>query len=334
MAKRTRNRKKTIELDDDQVIFRFPGVHEGAELAIEFQRTLRIPDDNREHYLPPGLGKFPLSRVDDYPDNLPDRWSRHGGVFLPMYQAEALWINFRADYPMAVKIAAGKVNAVTGEAWQEELSGEPQDYLVVPGQLWLDGFCVQKGLIRQFVAMPLGEGYTAEEQLTGEAEHGGLQIAVYPMKTSIYEERLRQRLERLKDSKISPRGSPDMGLAPGGLMRQEIYEDEHGIDAWDTSSGSRCFVHIVNSVQLLHLTGCQPPSKPPTAQDYTNAKLPWYDYYGGDLKALQGAKKLAELDSVASVKLKKGEGFLPDNDPVTPAMVKKLNRTMVRESVF
>ena len=81
--------------------------------------------------------------------------------------------------------------------------------------------------------------------------------------------------------------------------------------------GSRCFVHIVNSVQLLHLTGCQPPSEPPTAQNYTNAGLPWYDYYGGDLKALQGAKELTELDSVASVKLKKGEGFLPDNDPVT-----------------
>ena len=59
---------------------------------------------------------------------------------------------------------------------------------MVPGQPWLDGFCVEKGLIRQFVAMPLGEGFTAEEQLTGEAEHGGLQIAVYPMKRSIYEE--------------------------------------------------------------------------------------------------------------------------------------------------
>ena len=331
MANRT---KKSMELRNDQIIFRFPEVHEDAELAIEFQRTLRIPDDNRHYYLPPGLGKFPLSRVDDYPDNLPETWSEHGGVFLPMYQAEALWINFRADYPMAVKIAAGKVNAVTGEAWQEELSGEPQDYLVVPGQLWLDGFCVQKGLIRQFVAMPLGEGYTVEEQLTGEAEHGGLQIAVYPMKTSIYEERLRQRLERLKDSEISPRGSPDMGLAPGGLMRQEIYEDEYGIDAWDASTGSRCFVHIVNSVELLKVTGCEPPGKPPTAQDYTRARLPWFDCYGGDLKALEGAKKLVELDSVASVRLKKGEGFLPDNDPVTPAVVKKLNRTMVREGVF
>ena len=168
MANRTRKRHKTIQLGRDQLIFRFPNVHEDAELTIEFQRTLRIPDDNREYPLPPGLGKFPLYRVDDYPDNLPGILGKNmAGVFLPMYQTEAMWINFRADYPMAVKIAAGKINAVTGEAWTDELTNTPQDYLVVPGQPWLDGFCVEKGLIRQFVAMPLGEGYTAEEQLTG-----------------------------------------------------------------------------------------------------------------------------------------------------------------------
>ena len=335
MENRARNGNKSIELKNDQLIFRFPGVHSDAELAIEFQQTLRIPDDNREHYLPPGLGRFPLSRVDDYPHQLLKRWQEHGGVFLPMYQTEALWINFRGDYPMAVKIAAGKVNAVTGNPWNEEFGEELQDYLTVPDQPWLDGFCVEKGLIRQFVAMPLGESYTVEEQLTGEAEHGGLQIAVYPMKRSKYEEMHSISVGTLLSEPV-PGASipPEMGLAPGGLMRQDIYEDEHGIDAWDTSTCACCFVHIVNSVQLLHLTGCQPPSMPPTAQDYTDAGLPWYDYTDDELEALEGAKKLAGLDSVASVKLKKGEGFLPDNDPVTPKVVKRLNRSMVREGVF
>ncbi len=331
MANRTENRDKTIELRDNQLVFRFPNVDEDAVLGIEFQRTLRIPDDNREHYLPPGLGRFPLNRVDDYPDNLPDTWKEHGGVFLPMYQAEAMWIDFHAHYPMAVKIAAGKINAVTGAAWKDKLTKTPQDYLVVPEQPWLDGFCVEKGLIRQFVAMPLGKGYTAEEQLTGEAEHGGIQIAVYPMQASWYEQTLqKQRSYRLTVADCEP----EMGLAPGGLMRQEIYEDTYGFDAWETSIRSRCFVHIVNSVQLVHLTGCEPPGKPWTAQDYTNAGLPWFDYYGNDLSALEGAKKLAGLDSVAVTKLKKGEGFLQDNDPVTPAVVKKLDESMVREGSF
>ncbi len=61
-----------IELIDDELLFRFPEVHEDAELWIEFQRTLRIPDDNREYPLPPGLGQFPLLHVDDYADQAPE----------------------------------------------------------------------------------------------------------------------------------------------------------------------------------------------------------------------------------------------------------------------
>ena len=44
-----------------------------------------------------------------------------GGVILPVWQAEAMWLNFRnrgpswdLDFPVAIKVAAGKINAVTG----------------------------------------------------------------------------------------------------------------------------------------------------------------------------------------------------------------------------
>ena len=151
-----------IELIHEELIFRFPEVHEDAVCTIGFQRTLRIPDDNRDYPLPPGLGAFPLSHVDDYRERVPEAWVNHGGIFFPMYQAEAMWINFDSSYPMAVKVAAGKIDALTGEDWKNEISEQPQDYLVVPEQPWLDGFCVGEGLIRQFVAMPLGEGYSAE----------------------------------------------------------------------------------------------------------------------------------------------------------------------------
>ena len=324
-----------IELKNDHLIFRFPEVHRDAECRISFQRTLRIPDDNRAYSLPPGLGDFPLNLVDDYASNVPDAWNAHGGVFLPMYQAEAMWLNFSGSYPMAVKVAAGKINAVTGESWENELSGEPQDYVVIPDQPWLDGFSVMKGMIRQFVAMPLGEGYTAEEQLTGEGEHGGLQIVVYPIKASYYEVEEEEYMP-IAYAPLRTFSEPveEMGLAPGGLMRQEIYEDDYGIKAWDTTVRSRCYVHILNSVQFLSVTGARPPSKPPTARRYTAAGLPWFDYYGGDLKALEGAQELAGLDSVAVKKLKKGEGMLADNEPVEPKLVKKLGKGKVREGEF
>ena len=75
-------------------------------------------------------------------------------------------------------MAIGKINAVTGDDWKDGLKRRRQDYMVSTEQPWLDGYCVEKGFIRQFVAMPLGSGYSAEEQITGEAEHGGIQIVV------------------------------------------------------------------------------------------------------------------------------------------------------------
>ena len=70
-----------IELRNDELVFRFPEVHADAELRVSFQRTLRIPDDNRSYPLPPGLGSFPMKHVDDYADGAPEAWRERGGVF-------------------------------------------------------------------------------------------------------------------------------------------------------------------------------------------------------------------------------------------------------------
>ena len=320
-----------IELKDGELIFEFPEVHEEAVCRIDFQRTLRVPDDNREYPLPPGLGRFSMAHVEDHSARLPASWAERGGVLLPMYQAEALWLNFESgsdflggSYPFAVKIAAGKINAVTGDAWNNDLAKEPQDYIVVPDQPWLDGFSVGKGLIRQFVAMPLGQGYTAEEQITGAAEHGGIQIIVYPMKLECYEAMRDHRLPDIAFNYEQSPASDSMGLAPGGLMRQEIYEDEYGFDVWDTNNSSRCFVHILNSAQWTTATDGPPPGRQPSSTDYANAGLPWFEYYDDKLEALAGSKKLAGLDSVAAIAIKLGDKVLGDNAPVDPAEVVKL----------
>jgi len=303
-----------IELDQDTLVFRFRQVHEDAALRIDLQRTLRIPNDEREHPLPPGLGRFPLLHVDDHRQRVPESWVRHGGVMLPMYQAEAMWLNFRSPtgYPFAVKVATGKINALSGEPWSDGIHRDPQDYMVVPGQPWLDGFCVERGVIRQFVASPLGAGDTVEEQLTGEAEHGGLQIVVYPLKKEVWKRMQRERMQVRRDGLFSvmeedacyamPSISPDMGLAAGGRMRQEIYEDEHDFSDWDLRASSRCFVHIANSLAWKGITGKRPPTEPPTAEDYTRAGLPWYAYYDHDRQALEGSKRLGNVRPVGDEK--------------------------------
>ena len=360
-----------ITLENDRLHFRFPEVHERAHGSVSFQRTLRIPDDDAPYPLPPGMGNFPLRHVDDYKSRLPEEWLRRGGVLMPMHQAEAMWISFGSHsgtphYPVAVKIATGKVCAVSGETWTEHLNRDPQDYVVLPNQPWIDGYCVEKGLIRQFIAMPLGEGYTVEEQITGAAEHGGVQIIAYPMKAERYEAilaareaRRAARAARLADREIRRASRPrtfsdnlqfmtdrvdahpspsavyqsvmSMGLAPGGRMRQEIYDDPYGLEAWDQRHASRCFVTIANSEQWMAITGQKPLTTPPTATQYADAGLPWFDYYDGDATAVAGAEKFADLSSVAEIGLTKGDTPLPENESLTETRVVRLGRAGPRQ---
>ena len=320
-----------IELRRKKLAMSFPEVHAKATLSLDFQRTLRIPDDGRDYPLPPGLGSFPIRHVDDHAARLPELWKKHGGIMLPMYQSEALWLNLNSDYPFAVKVATGKINAITGEAWSDGIHRDPQDYMVTPEQPWLDGYCVEKGTIRQFVAMPLGGGYTVEEQITGEAEHGGLQIVVYPMKAEAYRDLyppvrhiVREESAEMDMMVSGYPASYDMGLAPGGRMKQEIYDDRHSFDVWDTRASSRCFVHIANSLAWRAVTGEEPPTTPLTAREYEKTGLPWFDHYGGDRTALEGAAALAELKTVKEIGEDKGEHPLPENETVEDQWVVNL----------
>jgi len=319
-----------IELKNDALVFTFPEVHPEARLTIDFQRTLRIPDDGKDYPLPPGLGRFPVKHIDDFKNNLPEQWERYGGVMLPMYQSEALWLNFKSDYIskhgreylFAVKVATGKINAVTGDSWTDWLQRAPQDYMVASEQPWLDGFSVEKGFIRQFVAIPLGSGYSAEEQLTGRGEFGGLQVMVYPMKRSAFEtyfpeqERRAHWIEESDAMYSMAEPCASMGLAPGGRMRQEIYEDPYDMDDWEMGHKSRCFIHLANSLVWRAVTGENPPTVPMTAKEYADHGLPWFAYYADGAEVLEGSQKLKSLKSVKEKGLEKGDNPLPENASV------------------
>ncbi len=168
--------------------FSFPDLHPQATSIITFRRTLRIPDDGKIYPLPPDLGAFPIEQIENHKERVSGKMAERGGVAIPLYQSEALWVRFTgshvsdhgAQWPMAVKIAAGKRSAVTGKFWGKTL--EKDDYIVIPIQPWIDGFMDLSGVIRQFVAAQLGQGFTVEEQLSKEAVFGGIQIEVFPMK--------------------------------------------------------------------------------------------------------------------------------------------------------
>lgn len=102
-----------------------------------------------------------------------------------------------------------------------------------------------------------------------------------------------------------------MGLAPGGSIRQKIYDDRYGLDAWDQRNCARVFVSLLNSTQWIASTGERPPGEPMSASDYTKHGLPWFDYYDADAKALEGAKRFGLMSSVRETDQKKRKGIWP-----------------------
>lgn len=327
-------------LEDDALVFRFPHLDERSSFKVEFQRTLRIPDSDRTYTLPPGLGPFPMRHSEDFAHALPTATRIRGGVILPIWQAEAMWLNFTnrgpsydIDFPVAVKIAAGKINAVSGEAWTNGLLSSQQDYLVSPSQPWLDGFAVAPGVIRQFVAMPLGKGCTVEGQVTGEEVWGGLQISVTPLKPERWEAYRRQSEEEASQSRpmlcesVSMSVSSNaMGLAAGGKMRQRIERDPFGARAWDTASTERVFVSLIHAHDWKQITGEPAPTHPPSAQDYAKAGLPWFDVFGGDQPPLPGGARLRQVKSLAQIFAEKTGAPLPGSVDIVPARTSVLPR--------
>jgi hypothetical protein len=308
-----------LTLENDALVFRFPEVDERAICRVTFQRTLRVPDDGKTYPLPPGNARFALRHVDDYAALLPENIVKRGGVMLPMYESEAMWIRFESEYPFAVKVAAGKINAITGESWCDHLNDDPQDYLVVPDQPWIDGYFVGWDETRQFVAKPLGGGYTAEEQLTGEAEFGGLQIIVYPAKKQYADKCKIEQVPMRSFDEFICMNKNEMGLAPDGKISQDICEDRYHLGAWDQRHSSRCFVTLVNSKSWKAFTKENLPRAPLNAQDYEKAGLPWFSYYESDNFTISDSPVLEKLKAPKDVWKEKREKLY--NPPGLPGLM-------------
>jgi hypothetical protein len=315
---------------------RLPG---GA--AVRFIRTLRLPETGT-HALPPGLGEFPVRRVADYPDTVPEQWRARGGVMLPVYLREAMWLSFSGTTePAALQVGVGKVCAVSGRPWSDRLSRDPQNYVVLPRQPWLDGINSGKGTVRQFVAVPLGLGATVEGQVTGEEVWGGVQLQSFPLgegALAVWREAQRRLAERAPAAPMMaagfgapppapgaapagrPRGAAAMGLGVGGSMRQEVYRDDRPLSDWAGEPAGRVFVHLVTPPEWRRITGEAPPPSPVDRAAYTRAGLPWFEYYDEDALDLDPTHTLGGVKPVGDWL---GDDHEPWQDPV-PYQVKPL----------
>ncbi|GGW40459.1 hypothetical protein [Streptomyces xantholiticus] len=301
----------------------------GGGVRVRFIRTLRLPESGT-HPLPPGLGEFPVRRVEDHLDAVPPQMRERGGVMLPVHLREAMWLSFAGSgEPAALQVGVGKVCAVSGEPWRGTLTRTPQNYVVLPRQPWLDGINSGKGTVRQFVAVPMGMGATVEGQLTGEETWGGVQLQAFGLCAAAldaWREEERARAERAASTAwaggppahavafgaappapgsapSAPGGTPRarsaaMGLGVGGSMRQEVYRDERRFTDWAEEPCGRVFVHLVTPPEWRRITGEDAPPSPADRAAYTRAGLPWYDYYDESAADLAPADPLSDVRPV------------------------------------
>ena len=241
---------------------------------------------------------------------------------LPIYQREAMWLSFHASEPTALQVGVGKVCAVSGLPWIEHLTGDPQNYVALPDQPWLDGINAGDGFIRQFVAVPLGSGATIEGQVTGQETHGGVQLRA----VGLTEQALAQwraarevHVECCEDLPLdgAPLPAPAaMGLGAGGRMRQEVYADDSPLADYDQRGARRVFVHLCSAAQWTAITGEVPPPTPVDRDAYVDAGLPWFDFYHADAQDLAPSEILTRVKSVGK-KLGAEEGPFVPVDPGT-----------------
>jgi len=105
-------------LGESTLLFRFPEIHREVSCNIDFERTLRLPEQPKRRHPLPGAGLLPLRPVDTFANRLPDSVITRRGVVMPMWQADALWLGFwqwngNPHYVFAIKVQQSGIDAVT-----------------------------------------------------------------------------------------------------------------------------------------------------------------------------------------------------------------------------
>ena len=276
--------------------------------------------------LPPGLGRFPILRVEDFVDCMPQLWRDVGGVFIPMYQREALWISFSAASWKPMQSPCRSV-----------VSTPSRENPTTPG-------CIRNRRI--ISCAQTSPGWMASTP--GLAQSASLSRCRLEQVTPLNHSWERRRLAAFKSQSLSPsqedflishrlstRGPVPMsrlqatdltmGLGAGGSIRQKIYRDPYGVETWEPQPQARICVHIVNSLQFERITGSKPPATPIDAKSYSESSLPWFDLYDETLDAVSPPSSLATAGTVAERDAELGTTCNDDSFEVPDSKILKLH---------
>ncbi|MFH1917257.1 MAG: hypothetical protein ABIJ21_08410 [Nanoarchaeota archaeon] len=293
-----------------------------GDLQLSFYRTCRVPE-GKLNSLPAGLGNFPIFSVKDFRSGTPSEWHDEG-FFFPMYTQEAMWVGFNRGYhkePSALVIGAGNINAITGKQFDDKGALEvklqdPQNYLVIPPQPWLDGWKAEDGKIYQFVAAELGSGETVEGQITGKEEVGGIQLIAFspkPGQNLVPESRPMEYIvggswecfkgtHPYRRSFAASARPTSMGLGRGGEISQKIYPDPYGVEVWAEKPAGVEVLYLVSRADFKQITGHDAPPTPVTYKKYQQLGLPWFEIHDQKKGDTKGSDVFAKLKPVGEGK--------------------------------
>jgi hypothetical protein len=270
----------------------------GDYLSISFIRTFRFPDDGKTYPLPNGYGSCPVYNIA----------VQGGGIFIPMFLSEAMWIKFSSTswHPNAVKVGVGGINVINGKDWDSRIKTDENDYVVCPPQEWLDGIYVGNDQVRQFVTVLPNSGESLESKIKGCDSVRGIQISVFDAKKNTFPMQKPNPIgDVLFQSAKNPKDDTRFELVPnakglgnlnkinelvisgGGKIKQKIYEDPHGVSVWDNSNYGIVNVFIVSVEEFLRITGKAPISSPITYEEAQKKGMPWFKLYDEELESIK-----------------------------------------------
>ncbi|KAK7731038.1 hypothetical protein SLS53_008840 [Cytospora paraplurivora] len=117
-------------------------------------------------------------------------------------------------------------------------------------------------------------------------------------------------------------GNPNyqLGIAPGGLINQQVQADYYNPKDWLRGLTFSFPVHILNSEAFRAITGMNPPPSPIGAKTYRQAGLPLFKFYKEEKSRIFGFESFDALESVN--RLEKERGLVDDVKPsVQPGRV-------------
>jgi hypothetical protein len=209
----------------------------GTWVDVSFQRTRLV--DAGPGTPPQSYGAVPVAATHEPSD---------GDVAIGLRMDEGLWLAFEPlDAPVALRVAAGNVDAVTGRAWSESMSATPQNYVVVPPQTALDGVQVGSDHARPFSALrrECADGACVTLRLIAIPH-----VPTLPPTTA-------RAVEPVQPLRSAGRETGDDASHGGGVVPQTIVRDPHGLAVWDVSRAASARVAILTPEVFTKLTGAE-----------------------------------------------------------------------------